>query len=240
MFGTINENRDVTIESICGVFKKPVDPRKYKTRRGFVKKRRFPADDDIVAKDIGIRSAEACRSTVPRDQATDCPFFGRLLSMKQGDRAYTILSLIDKSGLSHAVPVTFFRRRGAGRGVVSVSVDDIRGWMWPSVSKYYKTGAVVRALKKVVQRHNATVRMSTRGRSDLLVRATFQPPIRAKWARFLVPGEGYAVDYKGRYPQNVREVNCREAAFSYVYILMNMRRPNRTSALSKLKHLFTT
>jgi hypothetical protein len=208
LFGDIDRFGRVTIEDNCYSMPSPLDARRYGTRAGFVRAAR--ARGGGVGRPIHV-------------------FFERLARIGAGRSAYTTLSLRDQNELGHCVPLTF---RRSSSGTVMVEVTEIRGADWPRLSNYYRLDSLLTAVESCVKESNLYRRMVRK--SPLRLRVL--PPLRNAWAQYLVAGDGYNTRWPALY--GGREVNCRVAALSFIWILMREPDTVRSTAVAELKRLF--
>lgn len=139
-----------------------------------------------------------------------------------GLSAYTTLSLINEQEIGHSVPVTFFRRGST----IHVEITEIRGTNWPTLSGFYQPQSLLAAVKSLLKLCNLYRRMQRR--SPLHFRVA--PPLRYKWAQYLVAGNHRWAEQYGDRPI----INCRVAALTYIW-LRTRKSSTRLAAVAALK-----
>jgi len=142
-----------------------------------------------------------------------------------GPSAYTTLSLITEQEIGHSVPVTFFRRGST----IHVEITEIRGTDWPNLSRFYQPQSLLVAVKSLLKRCNLYRRMQRKPPLQFRV----APPLRYKWARYIVAGNGYNHRWTQQYGDRPT-INCRVAALTYIW-LRTRKSSTRLAAVAALK-----
>jgi len=166
-----------------------------------------------------VKSARATKGKAMELEA----FFDSLCRV--GPSAYTTLSLINEQEIGHSVPVTFFQRGST----IHVEITEIRGTNWPNLSGFYQPQSLLSAVKSLLKRCNLYRRMQRK--SPLHFRVA--PPLRYKWAQYLVAGNEYSNRWVEQYSDRPT-INCRVAALTYIW-LRTRKSSTRLAAVAALK-----